>query len=252
MGMQGLLSKRSGELTGILNGIDDTVWNPARDHHIARRYDSDDIEGKSENKRALRAQIGLPQAELPLLAMVSRLTGQKGVDLLVEAAPEIARLPAQLVVLGTGEKHFESALQDLARAFPAEISVTIGFDERLAHLIEAGADIFLMPSRYEPCGMNQMYSQRYGTIPVVRATGGLLDSVQDFSHDGDKGTGFIFTDATAAALLSAIKRSVEVYASASWRKLQLNAMERDFSWGRAAAQYFQIYERLIESARQTN
>jgi starch synthase len=248
MGFHGLLSHRRSVLQGILNGIDILEWDPARDPFIARRYDSATLDAKAENKQALQERLGLPASDRPLLAMVARLTGQKGVDLVAEIAPALAALPAQLVVLGRGEPQHEERFAELARRYPESIGTSIAFDEALAHQVEAGADIFLMPSRFEPCGMNQMYSQRYGTVPVVRSTGGLADSVTDYGADG--GTGFVFADASASALMEAVRRAVAVFAEpVAWRRLQLAGMARDFSWDRSAREYLQIYKRLAAAQR---
>jgi starch synthase len=242
MGLHGLLSQRHNVLTGILNGIDTAAWDPACDPHIARHYDSNRLQAKVENKYALQARVGLPRSDVPLLAMVSRLTDQKGVDLVLEIGAQVTRLPAQLVVLGRGEARYEQSFAALARSYPGHINVTLSFDEPLAHLIEAGADMFLMPSRFEPCGMNQMYSQRYGTVPVVRATGGLVDSVENFVPAAGTGTGFVFNDATAAALLQAVRSALEVRGNAAqWLRIQRNGMARDFGWNASAARYLEIY-----------
>ena len=253
-GMDGLLRQRRESLRGILNGIDAQTWNPATDPLIAARYAADTLEPKSANKAALQRRLGLAVDDgIPLLGVVSRLTQQKGIDLLLEAAPRLVGLPAQLAVLGTGERALEEALRALAARHPGSVAVAIGFDEGLAHLVEAGADLFLMPSRFEPCGMNQMYSQRYGTPPVARATGGLIDTLVDCDAgtlaDGSA-TGFVFGDATAAALLGAVERAVALYRDRrSWRLLQRNGMARDFGWAAAARQYAQIYARLAQRNR---
>lgn len=245
MGLHGVFAYRRAVLQGILNGIDIIDWDPSHDAHIARPYDAATLEAKSGNKRALQARLGLPPRDGPLFGMVARLTGQKGVDLVAQIAPALAALPGQLAVLGRGEPAHEHAFAALARAYPDTISATIGFDEPLAHQIEAGADLFLMPSRFEPCGMNQMYSQRYGTVPIVRATGGLSDSVTDCDAGPLTGTGFLFRDATAADLMGAIRRAMKVFADAGrWRSLQVAGMTRDFSWDRSARQYLEIYRRL--------
>jgi len=245
MGLHGLLAYRREVLEGILNGIDTAEWDPSADPHITRRYDSASLEGKRANKRALQVRLGLPEEDCPLFGLISRLTGQKGVDLVAAIAPALASLPAQLVVLGRGDPEHEEAFKRLAREYPFAISANIGFDEALAHQVEAGADVFLMPSRFEPCGMNQMYSQRYGTVPIVRATGGLADSVTDCGGATGDATGFVFDDATEAALMEAVRRAVEVFADpARWRALQQAGMGRDFSWGASASRYLDIYRRL--------
>jgi starch synthase len=253
MGLQGLLAGRRDALTGILNGIDTAAWDPSRDPHLPARFDARALGGKSICKRALQARAGLPvDDDVPVLAMVSRLTEQKGVDLVLENLDALAEVPAQLVVLGAGDRALEQALVAAAQARPALVSATIGFDEPYAHLIEAGADIFLMPSRFEPCGMNQMYSQRYGTVPVVHGTGGLLDSVVDCAPAtlADRSaSGFVFREPVPAALLEAIERAVGTWRNRrTWRALQRNGMARDFSWTASARKYVEIYEGLTGAA----
>ena len=245
MGLAGLLRHRAEDLHGILNGIDAETWNPATDHYLYQSYSAGDLEAKAVNKAKLQAQLGLEQrADLPLLAVVSRLTEQKGLDLLLEVAPQVFKLPAQLVVLGSGALAMEQAWTELARNHPGDCSVTIGFDESLAHRIEAGADIFVMPSRYEPCGLNQMYSLRYGTLPVVRATGGLADTVID-AADEKRGNGFVSGPATAQALLQTLRRAMTAWHDPEhWRTLQQHAMARNSSWEKAARQYVELYQRL--------
>ena len=229
-GLDGVLRRREDALAGILNGIDVDEWNPATDKRIAARYDADTLARKALNKAALQRRMGLAEeAATPLLGAVCRFTHQKGVDLIAAAAPQ---LPAQLCVLGSGERALEEQLLSIQR--PGRIAVRIGFDEDLAHLIEAGADLFLMPSRFEPCGLNQMYSQRYGTPPVARATGGLKDTVVD----GE--TGFLFESDFGAAL----ERALGAYADAArWREIQRRGMQRDFSWTAPARRYAALYSR---------
>jgi starch synthase len=238
-GLDGLLRKRRDALLGILNGIDGAAWNPASDVLIAQRYDAATLERKSENKAALQRRMGLlADPDVALLGQVGRMTHQKGSDLLLAAAEELAAM-GQIVVLGSGERGYERALRDLAERHPGRISVQVGFDEELAHLIEAGADLFLMPSRYEPCGLNQMYSQRYGTPPIVRATGGLADTVTDGV------TGFVFEEAASTALVAAVRRGVAAYREPGrWKELQRAGMSRDFSWNAAARRYADLYLRL--------
>ncbi len=250
-GLQGLLAARRDSLFGILNGIDTGVWDPASDPLIAARYDADTVEAKAINKSALQQRLGLAQApDVPLFGVISRFTHQKGLDWLLAIAPQLLALPAQLAILGSGERQLEQGLHALAHAQPQLVSTTIGFSETLAHLIEAGADAFLMPSRFEPCGMNQMYSQRYGTPPIVRATGGLADTVVDCTPatlaDGSA-SGFVFQDASAAALLAAVGRAAGTFReSANWRALQRNGMARDFGWETSARRYAAIYARLAK------
>ena len=248
-GFAGLLRQRAAALTGVLNGIDTAHWNPATDVHLAQRYAGGSLEGKTVNKAALQQRLKLPVTDdLPLLGVVSRLSHQKGLDLLVAIAPEIAALPAQLVVLGTGDKTLEKEFSALARRHPDRCAANIGFDESLAHLIEAGADVFVMPSRFEPCGLNQLYSLRYGTPPVVRATGGLADSVIDCTEAtlaAGTANGFTFVEPTAPALLAALTRAVDTWRDrARWRALQMNGMRLDFSWDAGARRYREIYEGL--------
>ena len=248
-GLQGLLAARRDSLHGILNGIDTALWNPATDPAIPSRYDAATLPAKQLNKSALQQRLGLAaSSSIPLFAVVSRLTAQKGVDWLLEIAPQLLALPAQLAVLGSGEAQLESGFRALAHAHPESVSTSIGFDESLAHLIEAGADAFLMPSRFEPCGMNQMYSQRYGTPPLVRATGGLADTVIDCNPatlaDGSA-SGFVFHEASAPALLATIRRAAATWSGGgNWRALQRNGMARDFGWEASAKRYAAIYAQL--------
>jgi starch synthase len=252
MGLHGLLAARRDALRGILNGIDTTLWNPATDASIPERYDATTLTRKTGNKRALQTRFALePLPEVLLLGAVGRLTEQKGLDLLAEVVDTVLALPAQIIVIGTGDRALEHRLRALAAAHPGSVGCCIGFDETLAHLVEAGADAFVMPSRFEPCGMNQMYSQRYGTPPIVHATGGLLDSVVDCTSqtlaDGTA-TGFMFFAPTAEALIGAIERCVAAFRDATvWRALQRNGMARDFGWGAAAREYAAVYTRLVRS-----
>jgi starch synthase len=248
-GLQGLLATRSAALSGIINGIDTEAWDPARDALIPARYSAHDLSGKAVNKRALQQAMGLdPDPDVPLLGMVSRVAYQKGVDLVLEAAPRLLALHAQLVMLGSGDPAMERALHMLALAHPGKVATMAGFVEPLAHLIEAGADIFLMPSRYEPCGLNQMYSQLYGTPPVVHATGGLNDTVTDCTPQAlaeGRASGFLFTDLGADGLLTAVTRAIAIWRDReAWRRLQRAGMTRDFSWRASARQYLELYRSL--------
>jgi starch synthase len=239
-GLDGVLRERRAALTGILNGIDIEVWNPAADPHLAARYNESNLEKKKTNKEALQRRLNLEiEPGLPLAGFIGRLTHQKGADLLAGAAAEIAAAPAQLAVLGSGERELEGALAAAAARHPGRVAVAIGFDKELAHLIEGGADLFLMPSRFEPCGLNQMYSQRYGTPPVARATGGLLDTIVD----GE--TGFLFERAESSALAAAVRRAAAAWREPRrWRAMQRAGMRRDFSWSAAARQYADLYSRI--------
>ncbi len=249
-GLQGLLASRRKILTGILNGIDTDEWNPAADHSLAQPYDARDLRGKSANKLELQRRMGLHiDPKVPLFGLVSRFTHQKGLDIVLEIAPQLIVLPAQIALLGSGDGGMQRMALELTHRHSGQISAYVGFDESLSHQIEAGADIFLMPSRFEPCGMNQMYSQRYGTPPVVHATGGLIDTVVDCSEAtlaSGAASGFIFGKMDADGLMDAVRRAVAAYYDKNtWQKLQLNGMSRDFSWGRSAAAYRDIYAQLM-------
>ena len=236
-GMDGLLRHRAAALTGILNGIDTDLWDPSRDEKIKERYSASSLEKKLVNKSELQRFLGLEvRADVPLFGVVSRLTHQKGTDLVAAVAQALVAIPAQLAVLGAGNRdHEEMFLQLKSKS----IGVRIGFDEGLAHLIEAGADFFLMPSRYEPCGLNQMYSQRYGTPPVARATGGLADTIAD----GE--TGLLFERAEPGALLAAVRRAATLWRDELRRlAMQQAGMARDFGWARSARRYAELYARL--------
>lgn len=245
MGMAGLLRYRSEQLSGILNGIDTHVWDPESDQHLQQNYSARNLEAKATNKTALQQQLGLaPRKDRPLLAVISRLAEQKGLDLLLSLGAKIMNLPAQLVVLGSGDSGLEQGFLALAHQFPDQCSVSIDFDEALAHRIDAGADLFIMPSRFEPCGLNQLYSLRYGTVPVVHATGGLADTVFD-AEDEENGNGFVFRPATAEALLQSLQRATMAWSDHKlWRRLQKHGMARDSSWDKAALQYAELYNHL--------
>ncbi len=251
MGLAGLLRHRSAALTGILNGIDSEVWNPATDGFLSapfKHFDADRLAAKAANKTALQRLAGLAEdKDVPLFGVVSRLTHQKGLDLLAEVAAGLLALPAQLIVLGNGERSLENEFLALAAGHPGRCAVTVGFNEAQAHRIEAGADVFLMPSRFEPCGLNQMYSLRYGTVPIVRGTGGLADTVVD-AADGDVGNGFVFAEPTGAALMTAIRRATATWHDRKrWRRLQSRGMAGDFSWSAPARRYAQLYEKLVRA-----
>lgn len=248
-GLHGLLAGRSQYLTGILNGIDTDTWNPATDPHLAQNYSATNLHAKAPNKRALQEFFGLAtDPALPVIGLVSRFTYQKGIDLLPGVMRDVLGLPAQLAVLGSGDAHLVYQFAELARRFPGRLGFHNGYDETLAHRIEAGADIFLMPSRFEPCGLSQMYSQRYGTPPVVHAVGGLADSVVDSNAQTLRdrtATGFVFREFSPKALLKALRRAVPAYHDKkSWRRLQQNGMAKDFGWDRSASQYLELYLRL--------
>jgi len=251
VGLDGVLRSRADRLTGILNGIDMQVWNPATDPLLPHRFRPGDFAGKARNKAALQAQCGLdPDPAALLFGLVSRLTSQKGIDLLLGQIGLLLQGGGQLVVLGTGDPGLQKALSEAAARSPRSMSVTVGFSEPLAHLIEAGADCFLMPSRFEPCGLNQMYSQAYGTPPVVGGVGGLVDSVVDATADPAQGTGFVMRSQDADGFADAITRLRATWKRPTlWRRLQANGMARPFGWEASARRYIEVYEQAIERAR---
>jgi starch synthase len=245
-GFEGILARRAGDLSGILNGIDTGRWNPTADPFVAASFSAQNLGGKRDAKRALLEVAGLPADEVaigrPVIGLVSRLTDQKGFDLIAAAAPELMRLDAAWVMIGSGDRRYEDLWRALAAHDPTRVSATIGFDERVAHHIEAGADIFLMPSRFEPCGLNQLYSLRYGTVPVVRATGGLDDTVEDVDASPAGGTGFKFRDYTPAALVQTVERALEAFRDPErWQRVQRAGMRKDHSWDVSARDYVKVY-----------
>jgi starch synthase len=247
MGLDGLLRARADRLVGILNGADYDVWSPDVDPNLARPFSKDDLSGKRACKAALQRELGLPQkATTPLCGTISRFAHQKGFDLLVGALPTLlAEEDVQYLVLGSGDAAVESELRALQTRFPQKLAVRVAYDDGLAHRIEAGCDLYLMPSRYEPCGLNQMYSLRYGTVPVVRATGGLEDTIVDFELRSRSGTGFKFTHYSVDALLDAWRRAIRLYTTDldAFSRLQRRGMAQDFSWTAAAQRYTEAYER---------
>ena len=249
-GFDGLLRRRAGELVGVLNGIDYDQWDPAHDPYLPEPYDATNVAGKRSAKRVMLEVFGLPTDEdaldRPVVGMISRLVDQKGFDLVAEIADLLGTIDASFVLLGSGDGRYEDMWRGLASRYPDRIAVRIGFDESLAHRIEGGADLFLMPSRFEPCGLNQMYSLRYGTVPVVRAVGGLSDTVRDFDPRTGEGTGFSFTGYSAQALLDTLGRALETYRDRkTWRVIQRRGMLHDFSWDASAREYVKVYERAM-------
>jgi starch synthase len=238
-GLDGVLRTRSTAITGILNGVDYAEWDPATDPLIPARYSAADLSGKRASKAGLLAEFGLnADLDRPLLGMVTRLAGQKGIDLLQEVAAGLLAEDVSFAILGAGDAKYQAWLEELQAAYPGRVGVRIAYDDRLAHMIEAGSDIFLMPSLYEPCGLNQIYSLRYGTIPVVRATGGLDDTI-------DESTGFKFRDYTGVAFLTAIREALAAFRDRErWTGMMLAGMSRDFSWTASAARYVEFYKRL--------
>lgn len=246
-GLDGLLRQRHGVLAGILNGVDYDEWNTSRNPFLKYSYSADNFSGKTGNKLELQKELGLPvDASIPLFGSISRLVEQKGVDIQLAALEEMLRANIQFCLLGSGSPAFELAYRDLAQRFPSKVAIRLGYDQGLSHRIEAGCDFYLMPSRYEPCGLNQMYSLRYGTIPIVRATGGLDDTVIDIREDVDQANGIQFDEYSGPALAKAIRKALALYREPELRlHYQQNGMHADFSWDRTAQQYEQVYERAL-------
>ncbi len=246
-GLDGLLRRRLGSLFGILNGVDYDEWNPTSDTYIEHSFSSNELAAKLPNKLALQAEFGLPQdPAIPLFGNIGRLVEQKGVDIMLGALHEMLNARIQFVQIGNGASTFQRAYQDLGRQFPGKASVRIGFDEGLSHRIEAGCDFFLMPSRFEPCGLNQMYSLRYGTVPIVRATGGLDDTVIDIREDPVRANGIKFNEYTSRALAKGIQKAQALYQTPELLDLfRRNGMTADFSWDRTAAEFLRVYQRAL-------
>ncbi|MBI3600762.1 MAG: glycogen synthase GlgA [Nitrospinae bacterium] len=253
-GLDGVLRKRKDDLYGVINGIDYEEWNPETDKHLAARYSIDDLSGKWECKKDLLNIYGLtPSKEIPVIAAISRLDEQKGFDLITEVIADLMKLEFQFIFLGTGKEKYQKIFEDIGKKYPLKAGIKIGFDNALAHKIEAGADMFLMPSRYEPCGLNQLYSFKYGTIPIVRATGGLNDTVENYDptlprRAGEReGNGFKFSEYSSKELLSVIERAVDVYNDhIGWKELMNKAMGEDYSWGHSAREYVDLYRKAKE------
>ena len=244
-GLDGVIRSRADRLVGILNGVDYSAWSPDKDSLIAAKYSSKNISGKRACKDALIDELELlkDSPNRPILGIVSRFADQKGFDLIAEIANDLMQEDVLLAVLGTGDKRYEDLFRALALDFPGRVGARVAYDNRIAHMIEAGADMFLMPSRYEPCGLNQIYSLKYGTVPIVRATGGLDDTIETFDLEHGTGTGFKFTEYTSAALLYTIRQALHHYSNEGiWKRIQLNGMAKDFSWHTPAAEYAKLYE----------
>lgn len=254
-GLDGVVRSRADRLVGILNGVDYSAWSPQKDKFIAAKYSAKDLSGKLVCKQDLLQVFGLPQENLgrPVIGIVSRFADQKGFDLIADKAHELMREDLMLVVLGTGEKRYEDLFQILAEKYAGRVGLKIAYDNVLAHKIEAGADMFLMPSRYEPCGLNQIYSLKYGTVPIVRATGGLDDTVEPFDLEHGTGTGFKFTEYSGKALLQAVRQALHHYMDERiWKRIQLNGMAKDFSWKASAREYAKLYEAALPSRGEPN
>ena len=252
-GLEGLLRHRSARLSGILNGIDDASWNPATDPYLPVHFSLENPSPRKQLKAELQRSFGLPESdETPLFAWVGRLVEQKGIDLLIECLPRLMALPLQIAVLGSGDSRFEETLQYWGKLFPDQLAIRLGYDEARARLVEAGTDLFLMPSRFEPCGLNQMYSQRYGAIPLVRRAGGLADTVVNASTETlsqKTATGIVFEEATVSALFEAIERALALFErKEDWTQVQQTGMAKNFSWDGSARAYEHLYT-LAEADR---
>lgn len=247
-GLDGLLRRRQNDLYGILNGADYAVWNPETDKFICKNYTANNLKPKLECKKDLLKQFKIKfDQKLPLIGMVTRLAEQKGLDLVAETIGDMLQMGANFVCLGTGDEKYNQLFRNIARKYKGKVGIKVGFDNALAHKIEAGSDMFLMPSRYEPCGLNQMYSLKYATIPVVRATGGLDDTIQDFNPQTQKGNGFKFKAATKKAMLKALKTAIHTFQDKkSWHTLQKNGLKYNFSWQASARKYIKLYKKLLK------
>jgi len=248
-GLEGVLKDNNERLLGILNGVDYSVWNPEVDKYIPENYSYNTIKNKYQNKTALLKKNGWKDKEnVPLIGIISRLADQKGFDILLDVLEKIFLLDVRIVILGTGEKKYHKLLSGMEKKHPDKLKIYLKFDEKLAHLIEAGSDMFLMPSRYEPSGLNQLYSLRYGTVPIVRKTGGLADSISDFSiSEDEKGNGFTFDNYSSEELLAAVQKAIEYYKDTkTWKKIIKNGMKDDYSWNVVAKKYSKIYEKLLK------
>jgi starch synthase len=247
-GLDGILSERKKDLYGILNGVDYEIWNPETDKYIPHNYSAKDLGGKLENKKILLEHFNMPFTKsVPLIGIVSRMVAQKGFDIFADAIHDLIELDIQWLILGSGEEQYEELFRQLAFKFPKKIGAYIGYNNELSHQIEAGADMFLMPSHYEPCGLNQIYSLKYGTVPIVKKTGGLADTVHDWDElkyfGLDTGTGFTFNDHAGIALSSSVKRALHnFHIKKNWKKIQKNGMRKDYSWKHSAEQYVELYK----------
>jgi starch synthase len=254
-GLEGVLRARAGTIAGILNAVDYVSWDPRTDPHIAAHYSAEDLSGKAKCKADLLQEFGIKQeAQLPVVGIVSRFVQQKGFDLIQQVADRLAMEDLILLVLGSGQRDYEDMFRRLNRQFPQKIAVKIAYDDTLAHKIEAGSDLYLMPSHYEPCGLNQIYSLRYGTVPVVRATGGLDDTVEQFDPTTGKGTGFKFREYSGEAMLEKLRQAIELYRSnpKAWQVLMRNGMAQDYSWTNSAREYVKVYERARQLKQQAS
>jgi starch synthase len=249
-GLDPILTQRADALTGIVNGVDYGVWNPASDPHLADRYDADRLDAKLACKRDLQRLNNLPESDAMLIGIIGRMIDQKGFDLISQGFEQLMAMGVQVVLLGTGEDRYHEFFRDVARKHPLQTGINLTFSDELAHKIEAGADVFLMPSRFEPCGLNQLYSLRYGTPPVVRSIGGLADTVTEWNPKTGEGTGFLFETYDLAAMLEAIRRAHAAFGDrAQWRALQANGMRQDWSWASSAGRYLDVYGKILGASR---
>ncbi len=248
-GLKPVFAKRKNDLYGIINGIDTTVWNPEKDKHLEKKYSAKNLSAKKENKIVLAEKFGFKYDEnIPIIGMISRLIEAKGFDLIMDAFPELMKLNLQLVLLGTGGKKYHTFFEKMAAKYPGKFACYLGFNDEIAHLIEGGSDIFMMPSRYEPCGLNQMYSLNYGTVPFVRETGGLADTVARYNEKTEEGNGFIFKQYESSALLKELKRALKVFEDKkAWSKIMKEGMKRDFSWNTSAKKYIELYKTMLNN-----
>jgi starch synthase len=246
-GLKNVLAKRKTDLYGIINGIDTRIWNPEKDKLLPKKYSAKSIEGKTENKEELTRKFGFTyNPDTPLIGVISRLFDSKGMDLIMEAFKELMTLNIQMVLLGTGDKKYHHFFEKMSSKYSQKFSCYLGFNDDLAHLIEGGADIFLMPSRYEPCGLNQMYSLMYGTVPLVRETGGLADTVVRFNEKTEEGNGFMFKSCEPTAMIKELKRALKIFEDKkTWLKIMKNGMKSDFSWNSSAKKYIDLYKTVI-------
>jgi len=248
-GLRNILAKRKDDLYGIINGIDTRIWSPEKDKLLPKRYTSKTLEDKLENKRELAEKFRFRyDVNIPIIGIISRLFDYKGIDLITEAASEMMKMNLQIILLGTGDKKYHNFFEKLGNKHPDKFQAYLGFNDELAHLIEAGADIFLMPSRYEPCGLNQMYSLMYGTVPLVRETGGLADTVERFNEKTGEGNGFMFKNYDSAAMMKELHRALKIFDDKkTWTKIMKNGMKSDFSWNSSAKKYIDLYKTILNN-----
>ncbi len=248
-GLKNILAKRKNDLYGIVNGIDTKVWNPEKDKHLPKKYSAKNLDNKQINKKELTEKFGFTYDEnIPVIGLISRLFDAKGVDLVEDAFEDLMKMNAQIVLLGTGDRKYHVFFDKMSKKYPDKFACYLGFNDELAHLIEAGSDMFLMPSRYEPCGLNQMYSLMYGTVPIVRQTGGLADTVIKYDEKSEEGNGFVFKQYDKKALVKEVKRAIKIFDDKKlWLKIMKSGMKSDFSWNSSAKKYIDLYKTILNS-----